>query len=63
MPTNTSVQAKNLTTSAALHSGRAAYAEAGFAPADIDLLQLYDCFTPALLIQIEDPDFVTRRRR
>ena len=50
-------QAKNLTTSAALQSGRAAYAEAGLAPADINLLQLYDCFTPALLIQIEDLGF------
>ena len=50
-------QAKNLATSAALQSGRAAYAEAGLAPADINLLQLYDCFTPALLIQIEDLEF------
>jgi acetyl-CoA acetyltransferase len=50
-------QAKDLTTSAAAQSGRAAYAEAGLTPDDIDLLQLYDCFTPALLIQIEDLGF------
>ena len=50
-------QAKNLTTSAAVQSGRAAYAEAGLTPDDIDLLQLYDCFTPALLMQIEDLGF------
>ena len=47
-------QAKNLTTSAAVQSGQSAYAEAGLSPDDISLLQLYDCFTPALLIQIED---------
>jgi acetyl-CoA acetyltransferase len=50
-------QAKDLTTSAAVQSGRAAYAEAGLTPDDIDLLQLYDCFTPALLMQIEDLGF------
>ena len=40
-----------------MQSGRAAYAEAGLTPDDIDLLQLYDCFTPALLMQIEDLGF------
>ncbi|MDG2461003.1 MAG: thiolase family protein [Luminiphilus sp.] len=50
-------QASDLTTSAAVQSGAAAYAQAGLAPLDIDLLQLYDCFTPALLIQIEDLGF------
>ena len=53
-------QAKNLTTSAAVQSGQSAYAEAGLSPDDISLLQLYDCFTPALLIQIEDLGFCTK---
>ena len=53
-------QAKDLTTSAAVQSGRAAYDEAGLSPADISLLQLYDCFTPALLIQIEDLGFCAK---
>ena len=53
-------QAKNLTTSAAVQSGQSAYAEAGLSPVDISLLQLYDCFTPALLIQIEDLGFCAK---
>ncbi len=53
-------QAKNLTTSAAMQSGQAAYAAAGLTPDDIDLLQLYDCFTPALLIQLEDLGFCAK---
>ena len=50
-------QATQLTTSAAVVSGRAAYAEAGLSAADIDIAQLYDCFSPALLIQLEDLGF------
>ena len=53
-------QAKDLTTSAAMQSGKAAYAAAGLTPDDIDLLQLYDCFTPALLIQLEDLGFCAK---
>jgi acetyl-CoA acetyltransferase len=50
-------QAQDLTTSAAVQSGKAAFTQAGLSPEDIDLLQLYDCFTPALLIQLEDLGF------
>ena len=50
-------QAKDLTTSAAVLAGDAAYAAAGLTPDQIDLMQLYDCFTPALLIQLEDLGF------
>lgn len=53
-------QAKDLTTSAAVQSGQGAYAEAGLNPDDVSLLQLYDCFTPALLIQIEDLGFCAK---
>ena len=50
-------QSPNLTTSAALPSGQAAYAQAGLSPKDIDIAQLYDCFSVALLIQLEDLGF------
>ena len=50
-------QAKDLTTSAAVTSGQAAFEEAGITPAQIDIAQLYDCFSPALLIQLEDLGF------
>jgi acetyl-CoA acetyltransferase len=53
-------QAKDLTTSAAVTSGKAAYAASGLTPDDMDLLQLYDCFTPALLIQLEDLGFCAK---
>lgn len=53
-------QSKNLTTSAAKISGQAAYVEAGLTPSDIDIAQLYDCFSPALLIQLEDLGFCSK---
>jgi len=53
-------QAADLTTSAAVDSGRAAYAQAAMQADDIDMLQLYDCFTPALLIQLEDLGFCAK---
>ena len=50
-------QAACLTESAAREAGERAYAMAGIGPADVDFAQLYDCFTPTVLIELEDLGF------
>jgi acetyl-CoA acetyltransferase len=51
---------RDITTTGAAQSGRHAYAMAGLAPADIDVAQLYDCFTITVLIELEDLGFCAK---
>jgi acetyl-CoA acetyltransferase len=50
-------QARSLVTSAAKEAGERAYTMAGLKPQDIDVAELYDCFTPVVIIELEDLGF------
>jgi len=48
---------RHLTTTGAVDSGRDAFAQAGLAPRDIDVAELYDCFTITVIVELEDLGF------
>jgi acetyl-CoA acetyltransferase len=50
-------EAMRLTHSGAVDSGNKAFAMAGVTPADIDVAELYDCFTITVIIELEDLGF------
>lgn len=50
----------NLTTTAAVHSGKAAYEMAGVSPSDIDVVELYDAFTINTILFLEDLGFCNK---
>jgi acetyl-CoA acetyltransferase len=51
---------RDVTTTGAVQSGRDAFAMAGLAPGDIDVAQLYDCFTITVIIELEDLGFCAK---
>ena len=50
-------QARSLTTTAASESGPRAFEMAGAQPGDMDFAQVYDCFTPVVIMELEDLGF------
>jgi len=52
--------ARNLTTSAAKQAGQRAFEMSGLRPTDMDFAQLYDCFTPTVLVELEDLGFCNK---
>lgn len=52
--------AASLTRFGAVESGQAAYSMAGLGPSDIDVAELYDCFTIVPIIELEELGFCER---
>ncbi len=53
-------QARSFTESGAVESGKRAFEMAGLRPGDVDVAGLYDCFTPVVLIELEDLGFCAK---
>ncbi|HTH98473.1 MAG TPA: hypothetical protein VL574_13740 [Stellaceae bacterium] len=53
-------EARDFTTTGAVESGKTAFAQAGLSPGDVQVAQLYDCFTITVLIELEDLGFCAK---
>lgn len=53
-------QSANLLSTAASISGPRAFRDAGLTPADVDVAEIYDCFTISMLLQLEDLGFAAK---
>jgi len=53
---------QSLTTTEAVRSGRLAFEMAGLKPSDVDVAQIYDCFTITVLMTLEDYGFCEKGR-
>jgi acetyl-CoA acetyltransferase len=53
-------QRPSFTTTPCVRSAAQAFAAAGVGPADIDVAEIYDCFTISTIIQLEDAGFCAR---
>jgi acetyl-CoA acetyltransferase len=51
---------EHLTRTGAVDSGRAAFSMAGLRPSEIDIAQLYDCFTITVIVELEDLGFCAK---
>ena len=59
-PVDSLLRRPSLTTTGAVHSGRLAFEMAGVTPADVDVALIYDAFTSAVIIQLEDLRFCAK---
>ncbi|HEV8295870.1 MAG TPA: thiolase family protein [Acidimicrobiales bacterium] len=53
-------QSADILTTPAVISGPRAFRDAGLGPADVDVAEIYDCFTISLLLQLEDLGFAKK---